>query len=76
MATDNEMLDRNGSTLHPGMAVAGQAVDGAIIEGNVEYLQPYGCEWMDSKWTRGTVVIKDHEDGHLAHWNPDNVEKI
>ncbi len=66
--------DANGDVFRPGDAVSAEK-DGQIVEGNVYAIQPYGCEWLDPNWVRGTVVILDHETKQRSHWNPDNVHK-
>ncbi len=71
-----EIKDREGNVLKVGDAVSAQAENGFVVEGNVYGLQPYGCEWLDPAWTRGTVIITDHLDGQRSHWNPDHVDKI
>ena len=71
-----QIKDRTGRMLEIGCPVVAQSKEGHISEGNVYDIFDYGCEWIDEKWTRGTVVILNHENGHREHWNPDNCDLL
>lgn len=71
-----DQLDVSNGTVRVGDAVSAQSKGGYICEGNVYMMLPWGAEWFDKTWVRGTVVIKDHETGQYSNWNPLNVTKL
>lgn len=72
-----DTLKVSNGVVRVGDIVSAESPEGAVIEGRVVGLQPYGHDEVDPTWAEdGTVLIKDHEDGHIAHWRPSYVTKL
>ena len=70
------LADAAGNLLVKGCAVSAEAEPPFVVEGNVLHLLPFAADWADPSWTRGTVVIQDHETGLISLWNPELVYRV